>query len=284
LDVQKSLILDLVATLWVIAISLFFVSRALGLPIAALAAAQRRLEGGDLSSRAEVMADNELGQLAISFNTMALELGERAGLRRAFEQFVDPHVLASILHEGGLAPISRDATIMFTDIASFTGWAEALSPAEAFEQLNDYFIELTGLIRFHGGTVNNFVGDGVVALFNLPRLQNDHAGAALRAALAVRNRMRERRENGQFGPITRIGIHTGAVYAGIIGDAVRRSFSVYGDAVNIAARLEQLNKEFNTDILLSRQTAELIDNKLALTKIGEFSLRGRVGKIDVLTC
>jgi class 3 adenylate cyclase len=283
LTVETSLFLDLIAIIWVIAISLFFVSRALTLPIAALMDAQARLMGGDLSTRAPIIADNELGQLASSFNDMAKGLAERATVRQAFERFVDPHVLASILDEQATLPIARDATILFTDIASFTTWAEALTPAATFEQLNDYFAELTSLIRFHGGTVNNFVGDGIVALFNLPTEQADHAGAATRAALAIRDRMAQRRSEGRFGPVTRIGIHTGPVQAGVIGDEMRRTFAVYGDAVNIAARLEQLNKDYGTDILLSRQTADLLESHWSVRKIGEVTLRGRSGRVEILT-
>jgi class 3 adenylate cyclase len=266
-----------------IAISLFFVSRSLTLPIATLMRAQSRLRGGDLSARVPILTDNELGQLAVSFNEMAIGLAERATVREAFARFVDPHVLASILKEQDALPISREATILFTDIASFTSWAESLTPESTFEQLNDYFIELTSLIRFHGGTVNNFVGDGIVALFNLPVEQHDHAGAAVRAALAIRARMSQRRAEGKFGPVTRIGINTGPVQAGVIGDEKRRTFAVYGDAVNIAARLEQLNKEFSTDILISSQTAELLEHDLPVRQIGDVTLRGRSGRVAVMT-
>lgn len=282
LSIEGSLLLDLVASLWVIGISLYFVSRALGRPIAALAAAQAKLEGGDLVVRAPVLADNELGHLAESFNDMVKGLAERATLQEAFERFVDPHVMASILQDGGMQSIVREATIMFTDIAGFTAWAEALTPEIAFEQLNDYFSELTGIIRFHGGIVNNFIGDGVVALFNVPAEQADHAIAAVRAAMAIRAVMHQRRLAGRFAPQTRIGIHTGPVQAGVIGDQYRRSFAVYGDAVNIAARLEQLNKELGTDILMSGQTAAQLGQGWYPDKMGEVILRGRSAPVEVL--
>jgi class 3 adenylate cyclase len=283
LTVETSLFLDLIAIIWVIAVSLFFVSRALRLPVAALMAAQRRLMEGDLSARVPILADNELGQLAASFNDMAKGLTERAKIGEAFERFVDPHVLASILNEHVTLPISRDATILFTDIAGFTSWAESLTPESTFQQLNDYFIELTSLIRFHGGTVNNFVGDGIVALFNLPTPQHNHAEAAINAALAIRARMAQRRQEGKFGPTTRIGINTGPVQAGVLGDEMRRTFAVYGDAVNIAARLEQLSKDFNTDILISGNTAKLLQASWPLRKVGEVKLRGRIGHVEVMT-
>jgi adenylate cyclase len=160
-----------------------------------------------------------------------------------------------------IASRSVDATVMFTDIEAFTALSETITPQETVDLLNAYFSVVTGLIHEAGGTVNNFVGDAIVAVFNVPAALPDHAFAAVRASLAIQRELGVRKfdlgGSKQVALPTRIGVHTGPVCAGSIGSSQRQGYTVYGDAVNLAARIEPLNKRLGTRILVSGATREL---------------------------
>lgn len=262
LSVGNVVALDMIASLYVVLASMVFVSRSLLAPTRELFSAHEAVRAGDLGYKAAVLTDDELGQVTARFNVMVDALRERALMQDVLHRYLSPGVAAELIASGGLiASRSVEATVMFTDIEGFTGLSETLAPQETVNLLNAYFTALTELIQREGGTVNNFVGDAVVAIFNVPTGLPDHAHAAVRAALAIQRRLADHPFTLAGGRRiilpTRIGINTGPVCAGSIGAANRLGYTIYGDAVNLAARIESLNKRYDTRILVSAATKEL---------------------------
>lgn len=205
----------------------------------------------------------------------------KAGLR-SFSKFVPAELVRSLLARGveaGAEGERRTLTICFTDIWGFTSIAERLPPEELVRILSEYLDELTAEIQASGGTVDKYTGDGVLAFWGAPEAREDHALAACSAALRFRDRvnhLNERRTEAG-GPVlqTRIGIHTGEVVVGTIGSQVRLNYTVMGDAVNIASRMEQLNKTYGTEILISESTYVSAGRKPEVRQIDHVTIRGR---------
>ena len=271
------------------AITSYFVTRSLLRPIRILSRAMTKVADGDLSLRVPVTSNDEVGELTGQFNNMVEGLRERERIRETFGRYVDESVASTILHregQGVLAGETREATILFTDIAGFTTIAEYLPPDRLVIALNEYLETVLEPIRAHGGVVNTFIGDGLFASFNLPLRLENHAAAALAAALEIQKTLAEKPEGllaGNEGAMlrTRIGINTGPVIGVSIGTDNRMSYTLLGDAVNIASRIEQLNKQFKSTILASESTIRAAGPGFACTPLGEASVRGHAGDVVV---
>ncbi len=259
LSTGEVIALDLIASLYIIAASVLFVSRSLLAPARELFRAQENVRRGDLESKAAVLTDDELGEVTSRFNVMVDALRERELIKSALHRYLSPTVADELIKSGGLIESkSVEATVMFTDIAGFTTLSESLAPHETVDLLNAYFSVLNAVIHRCGGTVNNFVGDAVVAIFNVPTQNPQHARAAIEAAIAIQAALDSEQftlsSGRRISLPTRIGLNTGFVCAGSIGAAERQGYTVYGDAVNLAARIEPLNKRYGTRILASEST------------------------------
>lgn len=213
-------------------------ARGLGKPIDALAAAARRIRAGDFDVRVAVRTHDEVGRLGEAFNEMAAGLAQKERYRRVLDVVADPSVADELLRGGtALGGEVRDVTILFCDIRGFTGRTVGMEPARLVELLNAHMTALTRVVHAHGGIVDKFIGDAVMALFGAPRPQGDDARRALRAALAMQaERARLDDATGAPMPIG-IGIATGPVVTGCVGAAERLEYTVLGDAVILAARL-----------------------------------------------
>lgn len=198
---------------------------------------------------------------------------DRSAISGIFGRFVPQAIVdAMISGRGALAPIEREATVLFTDIAGFTEMTERAGPVRTVEILNAFFDEVTRIIGEHNGIVTQFQGDAVLATFNVPIEDPGHARNAFEAARAILARVSEREFAGEQIRI-RIGVNTGPLVAGNVGGGGRQSYTVHGDAVNLAARLEALCKEHGTSLLVSATTASaLVDAKLIA--VGEIAVRG----------
>ena len=220
LPFEGAIVMDIVICLFLILLVIIYLPRSMIRPIEVLARAVERVAKGDLTVRAPVTSNDEIGGLTVRFNAMVDGLNERQAIRETFGKYVPEAVAEQLIRDPGvLAGEERIATIMFTDIEGFTGFSERLSPAETIRLLNDYFELVLEPIRAEGGTVNAFIGDSVFASFNVPVPHDDHAARAIRAALAIEQVL----EGKRFGPgqdirlKTRIGINTGTVAAGGVG-------------------------------------------------------------------
>jgi len=177
-----------------------------------------------------------------------------------------------------------ECTILFTDIEGFTAISETLTPEKLIEALNRYFSLIAGPITEHGGVISQFQGDAVLATFNVPKPDSDHASNAVRAALDIQSVL----EGVEFGDgihfNTRVGINTGAVVGGLVGSGDRVGYTVHGDNVNLTARLEQLNKDYGTRIIVADSTlAEIPDGRFAFSELGEVSVRGLNRPVRIYT-
>jgi class 3 adenylate cyclase len=272
---QQTLQMDLLAALFLAALLIFLMARGFSRPVAILLMAMQRVDRGDLASKAPVVSDDEFGLLSQQFNRMLDGLRERDRIRRVFGRFVPESVAAALLRdEGAILPKEREATVLFTDIESFTAIAASLDPRDIFGVLNAYFGEVAQVVHAHGGVITQFQGDAVLASFNLPAADPEHARHAVEAALAIQARIAEVVFERGIRLRTRVGISTGPVVGGTVGGGDRLGYTVHGDTVNLAARFEAMNKELGSRVLISARTAELVGDSIALRDRGIVTVRG----------
>lgn len=284
---QSEILVDIASAVMGVAISAYFIIRSLLLPLRALSSAMTKVAGGDLSLRVPVTSNDEVGALTGQFNNMIEGLRERERIRETFGRYVDQSVASTILRregEGVLAGETRDATVLFTDIAGFTTIAEYLAPDRLVTALNEYLETVLGPIRAHGGVVNTFIGDGLFASFNMPLGCENHAAAAVRAAIDIQRAVGSRVFGDQgVAFATRIGISTGNVIGGSVGAGQRMSFTLLGDTVNLASRLEELNKHHGTRILVSESTCAACNGEFEFTALGSVAVRGRSDAVAIFS-
>ncbi len=274
---------DIAATALALAVTLYFITRSLLRPILALDRATSSVERNDLSVNVPVLSNDETGHMADGFNRMVTGLRERALIRETFGRYVPERVAAAILSgEGELAPKSKIATILYVDIEDFTGIAERASPDQVVEMLNEFFSTVIEPIENNNGVVTQFQGDALLATFNLPIKDKQHASSAFSAGVAIQQLCSEKRFAGAALK-ARIGIATGQVTAGNVGSDTRLSYTVHGDAVNLAARLEQLNKQLGTYLLLDEATAQRLGEAAPVEFVDEVKIRGREASVRVYT-
>ncbi len=221
------------------------VARRLTRPISALTGGVARVAGGDLSEELPVRSRDEIGQLTRAFNEMVAGLRQRDFIRNAFGRYVSPEVAKTLLEspEGlRLGGHKREVTVLMSDLRGYTRFAERGDPERVMEVLNSYLARMADIVIAHGGTINEFIGDAIFAVFGAPLDQPDHAERAAAAALAMQAAMDElNRENAARGwPRFEmgIGVNTGEAVVGNIGSEQRAKYAVVGAAVNLAARVE----------------------------------------------
>jgi adenylate cyclase len=231
-------------------------SNSISQPIGELREAAYKVGAGQLETRVPVVTTDETGDLARAFNEMAAGLQERERIRETFGTYVDRDVAEHILREGtSLEGEEVELTAMFLDIRDFTGYAERSPAPEVVSTLNRLFERIVPIVHDHGGHVDKFVGDGLLAVFGAPRRQHDHADQALAAACEIGAAVAD-----EFGDALRVGIglNSGTVVAGNVGGAGRLEFSVIGDAINVAARVESATRKTGDTVLVSENTHRLL--------------------------
>lgn len=241
-------------------------------PIADLQRATEAIVEGDFAT-VPVTTGDELGELAASFNQMVTGLAEREQLREAFGTYLDRSV-AEILLSGNFPQegVDLDVSVLFFDVHDFTRFASTAEAKEVVTRLNALFEVTVPIINRHGGHVDKFLGDGLMAIFGAPENYPDHAERAVRAACELTKAVNSSDELGfQIG----VGINTGPVVAGSIGGAGRLNFSVIGDAVNVAARVEAATREFDDEILVTEATINGMGSAaIGAVSRGAYKLKG----------
>jgi adenylate cyclase len=209
-------------------------------------------------------------------------------LRRAFSHYLHPALVEQLARDPAQASLGGEEkilTVLFADIRGFTALAEELAPARLVALLNAYFAAMTEAILAEGGMLDKYVGDGLIAVFGAPVAQADHAARALRAALAMQARLARLnprwRDEGYPEIRVGIGINTGRMVIGNVGSAARFDYTVLGDAVNLAARLEAENKILSTSVLISRATLEAAGAGFRTRALGTVVVRGRQVSVEV---
>lgn len=259
-----------------------FVGRSLVRRLRKLEQAMHRVERGDLDVRAPTNGWNdEIAHLAGSFNRMIEGLERERLVRDLFGQYVSPEVAALAIErkgrlEGGLV----EATVLFVDIRDFTALAETLAPETLIRTLNRFLASASAVVASEGGMVNKFGGDSLLAVFGTPlNPAADHAGRAVRAAVdilhAVERFNAEERHPDVPEVRVGIGIATGEVVAGNVGGEDKVEYTVIGDAVNLASRLQTLTKEAGQRILVSDETARAAAGVVSFVTVGDVAVRGK---------
>ncbi|GGB63069.1 hypothetical protein GCM10011316_38690 [Roseibium aquae] len=227
----------------------------------------------------------ELDQVALAFNAMVEGL-------KAMNIYVPHSLFIKLMRLGGSkAAEAREAelTVLFTDIVGFTALSQNMSAPETARELNDHFAILVRAVEEEGGTVDKFIGDGMLAFWGAPDAQPDHAAAAIRAARKIAEGLRQRNaqaaRTGEPVMHMRIGIHTGSAVVGNVGALDRWNYTVVGDTVNAADRLQSLGREVEADaeilILASAQTVARLPGEAGAHPVGAVELRGRAGNMEV---
>jgi adenylate cyclase len=225
-------------------------------PLHDLRRGTERVARGDFGVRIPVVGTDETGQLARSFNDMVTGLQERDRLRDAFGTFVDPSLAERVLQEGAVLEGEEvELTVLFLDIRDFTAYAERTSAREVVARLNDFYERVVPVLVRHGGHANKFVGDGLLAVFGAPERLPGHADRAVDAAVEIAQVVDEAyRGELRIG----VGVNSGVVLAGTIGGGGRLEFTVIGDVVNTASRVEQLTRETGDTVLVTDATFRLL--------------------------
>ncbi|MEP9386901.1 adenylate/guanylate cyclase domain-containing protein [Mesorhizobium sp. KR9-304] len=281
-----SALLGLAAMTAAVIVAILLGSR-LSKPIKAIAGQATRVADFDLEGVTPLPRSwiKELDDQASAFNAMLIGL-------RAFSTYIPRSLVAKLVRTGeiGIAePRETIVTVMFTDIADFTALSEQMDAAAVSKLLNRHFAILCRAVDAHGGTVDKFLGDGMMAFFGAPDRLKGHAAAAVRAAVQIREDLaadnRSAVLEGRPALRVRIGIHTGPVIVGNIGASDRVNYTIIGDTVNVSQRLQGLGKELApeaaTTIAASAETVSRLDERFETMPAGRHRLRGRGEPIEV---
>jgi adenylate cyclase len=224
----------------------------------------------------------------ISFRTM-FEEREKRKIRKTFGQYLSPGVIALIdkdperyIRPGG---DQKELSVMFTDIRGFTTLSEGMTPNELVEWLNEYLSAMTDILFRHQGTLDKYIGDAIMAFWGSPYPQEDHAGAACRCGLEMNRRLdelnRKWRAEGKKEAAMGVGINTGPVNVGNMGSAKRLSWTVMGDNVNLASRLEGLTKEYHIRAILSEGTYVQVKDHFVCREVDKIRVKGKLQPVTI---
>jgi adenylate cyclase len=270
------------ALVTVAAMLCFALARRISHPLAMIAADLQRVGQFDLTTTPSPRSFiKEIVVVSDAVDRMKASL-------RSFSHYVPRELVQEALASGEEARLggqNRIVTIYFSDIAGFTSISESMPPADLVELLSEYLAEMTRVIEAQHGVVDKFIGDGIMALFNAPRERSDHPVAACRAALRSQESLRALRDvwaqQGRPRMRARIGLHCGEVIVGNIGTPDRFDYTVTGDAVNVASRLEQLNKVYGTEIMASAYLREAAGSAFEWRALDRVAVVGRDASITV---
>jgi adenylate cyclase len=285
---EQTILLATLAGLAAAALAALGLARNVSRPVQQLAAHTREVARGDYSRRLDLPRADELGELATAFNQMTAGLAERDRVRDLLGKVVSPEIASQLLHsELQLGGEEREVTILFSDLRDFTALSEKLPPAEVLTLLNRYLDRMSAVIEKHGGVIDKYIGDAIMALFGAPVAAPDSARRALaaaremQAALATLNE--ELAAEGRPTLALGIGINTGRVVAGNMGSKTRLNYTVIGDGVNLAARLEALTKEpaYGAHIIVSAATAAAAAAVPPLRALGPVTVKGRSEPVQI---
>jgi adenylate cyclase len=251
-------------------------------PVLQLAEGAREIAAGNFQHRVELKQEDELGSLAVSFNQMSEGLAERDRVRDLLGKVISPEVAMELLRKDvALGGEEREVTVLFSDLRNFTSMSELLSPQEMLGVLNLYFTRMSAIVEAHGGVVDKYMGDALMALFGAPLRHPDDADRAMKAALEMTDALDDlnRQWNQRGLPMigVGIGINTDIVVAGNMGSETRLNYTAIGDGVNLASRLEELTKtpEYEARIIISGSTLARAGGRYRTRGLGAVAVKGK---------
>jgi adenylate cyclase len=274
-----------------LSISFFFIflfSQSLTLPIEKLLEITKEIASGNfnIEARKVIKAHDEVGLLAIAFDDMTLGLKERDKMKTLFNKFHGTAVTEELLkNEVGLGGKRKNVTVFFSDIRGFTDMSEKNTSEEIVSMLNEYFEVMVHVINKNGGVVDKFIGDAIMAVWGVPNEDENDAINAVKACLEMRlalSTLNESRINRGLVPIKiGMGLHSGEAISGQIGSSERMEFTVIGDAVNTASRIEGSTKSFGTDLLISTEVVSKIGDRYLLDQAGSAKVQGKKDQLTL---
>jgi len=264
----------------------FTLGTVLSRPISRLVDGTRAIADGNFAITLHVASRDEIGALTHSFNEMAASLRETDAIKRAFSRYVAREVVTEILKDPERIVLTgerREVTVLFCDVRNFTSISERLAPEEVVSLLNAFYTLMIDTTFKHDGTLDKFLGDGVMAVFGAPIYHPDHALRAVRTALAMQAGMRElsarRAAEGKPALAVGIGVNAGTAVAGNVGTETRMEYTVIGDNVNLASRLESYAKP--GQILITSTTYGIVRYGIEARRLGPMRLRGKEDEVEV---
>ena len=261
------------------------IARRITRPVSVLADAAQRLAKGEYRQPVSIQQNDEIGDLAIAFDSMVRGLVERDNMRDLLGKVASPAVAEQLLKQSiELGGEERTVTVMFTDIRNFTTLCEQLSPQQSLSLLNRYLTQMSEVVEEFEGVVDKYTGDGVMALFGAPIGRAGDAERALKAGMEICRRITELgsqlAREGMPAPLVGIGINTSRVIAGNIGSATRLNYTVLGDGVNLASRLESLTKRYRVSIVVGHTTRELVP-EIVYRELDKVRVKGRAAPVRI---
>lgn len=271
-------------------------SNRIAAPLVAIRNALERVSTGDYSSTIKINSKDEFGEIAETLNKMTAGLQQREDLKSALARYVSEDILTEVIYAGKSSDLfsqRKNVTVLFADVRGFTAFSEQLSPEETVAMLNDYFEKMIDAIFRNGGHLNKFMGDGLMALFGALREDDHQEEHAVQAALDMRAALKElqdkwsasrtRAHEALAGLRIGIGINTGLAIVGNIGSKQRMEFTAIGDAVNLAARLEQATRDKDRDILVSEFTFVAARSRFPFEAAGDIVVKGKSETVRTYT-
>jgi adenylate cyclase len=251
-------------------------------PISEIVKATDEIGRGNYQYRVPLKRNDELGNLAIAFNRMGQELWKNTMTQKSFGKYVGTEVLDLILanpETDWLKGTRNEATIVFGDVRGFTQYATENPPEEVVEVLNAYLEISTSLIIQYGGYVDKFIGDAVMGVFGVPVFRSDHVERAVRAAVRIQEALlQESRKGNPLLAVVGFSIHTGVVVAGNVGSQSKMEYTVIGDSVNVAARLNALAGA--GEVVVSQQVKDKLDHLMSTEALGPQKIKGKSQPIE----
>ncbi|UWU80962.1 HAMP domain-containing protein [Bradyrhizobium huanghuaihaiense] len=287
---RKAIIISGIVTILAAVVGFAFallVSSGITRPVRLLLAGTREVEAGRFDKPITVSTQDEIGELAAAFNRMIEQLRHNERIRETFGRYIDPKVVQGLIDrpEVAIDGQRRVMTIMFCDMSGFTSMSEGMTPRGLVKVMNHYFTVMSAPVRSHRGVIDKYIGDAIMAYWGPPFIEEDEPALfACYAAIEMADQVPALQKQlpdllgirAMPGPCDlRIGIATGEVLTGSIGSELMMSFTVMGDAVNLASRLEMVNKVYGTRILISQATADAIGSNLELREIDRLAVAGQ---------
>ncbi len=265
---------------------IYLFAKTLSKPIRRLVAASREIKKGNFLLNIKVSSRDEIGDLTQSFIQMGRGLDERNRMKDALGKFVNEEIANMALKgELRLGGELKEAAVFFSDIRSFTAISEKLTPEEVVEFLNEYMTAMVGCIEATYGVVDKFIGDAVMAVWGAPISHGNDTENAINSALLMRQALENFNQGrgGEKQPVIKIGcgINTGPLVSGQIGSENRMEYTVIGDAVNLASRIEELTKPFGVDILISENSHALVDGLYYTAEMPQIMVKGKSDPIKI---
>jgi adenylate cyclase len=264
----------------------YLYSSTLTRPITKLVEAAQKIASGDFKINLKFRGQDEIAHLSNAFNEMAKGLEERDRVKDTFNKFHNKEIAEKLLSgEVKLGGERKEATVFFSDVRGFTAMSESMQPEEVVEMLNEYMTRMVSIIRSHHGIVDKYIGDAIMGLWGVPIGSDDDLYNALRACLQMREELEKlnilRMSRGQNALKIGMGLNVGPVIAGNIGSVEKMEYTVIGDTVNLASRMESMTKEYGTDLLIPKNIYDRLKDRFIFEKCQSAKVKGKSAAIEI---